>query len=62
MSGRRHPIIAGDRVKHIDSRVGIVVELLPVNGLPGARVDWLGGGSDLVPLGYLDHVHAEDDA
>lgn len=65
VSDPRYPLRPGDPVIHIDGRkVGRITCLLPVEGLPGARVHWTDGTGksreELLPLGYLCRARSED--
>lgn len=54
---RKHPLTAGSKVLHMDGvQAGEIVELREVNGLPGARIKWRSGGTEDLPLGYLQPV------
>jgi hypothetical protein len=39
VNARRYPITEGCRCQHLDGRLGRVIELCAVDGLPGALVD-----------------------
>lgn len=60
--GPRRPLREGDRVIDIaGNRTGKIVELLPVRGLPGARVRWADQVTEeTLPLGYLCHARGGD--
>lgn len=55
MSERRYPISAGDKVRHMDGRAGVVQRLAAVAGLPGAVVAFK-MGDEAIPLGFLQKV------
>ena len=59
-SQRQRPVSEGSLVQHLDNRQGRVCQLGPVDGLPGALVEWFRGGREWVVLGYIYATSMEE--